>query len=135
MHCRSKPEMPSVPVRSGRVAVLLSAALLLVPSWVGAQSDDYLRAIEQETQKLDGDSGGDPATPPTADAQRRTGRGFSPGLSMERFGEELAERYIGSSVFYRKLSRRYREEVYAEYLDGASIDEVRELIMGLYLRR
>ena len=118
----------------GRLLLLLLPLLLAEPVAAASQLD-YLKQLEQEATKIDAQGGGEATGGAAAVEQRRTGRGFSAGLTMEAFGTELGERYRGSAIFYGKLSRRYQEQVYAEYLDGASIDEVRALITELYLRR
>jgi hypothetical protein len=64
-----------------------------------------------------------------------SGTGLAPGLSMDAFEQLLADKYAGSSVFYRKLSLRQQEEIYDAYLSGMSIKEIRKKIVQRYLNR
>ena len=107
-----------------------------------AAEEDYLKAIEMETEKVErkaeGDAG-DGSQPSgmrdSVDPRIGGGDGFSSGLSLEEFEAELSEKYTGGAVFYKKLPRRNQEEVYQEYANGASYDQVRKKIMDRYLGR
>ncbi len=103
-----------------RALVPIVASLL--PSIGQAQS--YLDAIELEVRKLDGDAAEESATrtPKTGEGQAR-----------EDFERELEARYRGSYLFYKKLPSKSQEEVYQEYVAGASIDAVRKTIMNRFL--
>jgi hypothetical protein len=102
---------------------------------LASEEDDYLKAIEQETNKLGARAGADSNGGREATSAHRAGEGFSSGLSVEGFSDELQEKYTGSAVFYRKLDPRGQEEIYQEYLDGASIAEIRKKIMDRFLKR
>jgi len=96
-----------------------------------AEDDEYLKAIEMETLKLerkagDGEDGG-------AAHRRGGGDGFSVGLTIDGFENELQAKYTGSAVFYKKLPRRIQEEIYQEYVNGASYTQLRKKIMDRYL--
>ena len=107
-------------------------------SLLAADADDYLKAIEMETEKVERktiDADTEASSLSTGNAAAPAGEGFSTGLSMDGFGQELADKYTGTARFYEKLPRRTQEEVYQEYLQGASISEVRAKIMNRYLHR
>jgi hypothetical protein len=104
--------------------------LLAGPAW-GAGKDDYLSEIEAESEKINRGGVGEG----TAPAAASTGEGFSAGLSSEAFAEELKARYSGTHAFFAKLPPEIQTEVYRDYLDGASYEEVREKIMKRFLHR
>jgi hypothetical protein len=121
---------------------LLALVFMGLSTAVDASDEDYLTAIEMETEKV-GVGGAAPAATgsvkkPHISPKKEPepdGRGLDAGLSIEKFEKELAERYTGSSVFYRKLSRPDQEAVYAQYKDGAPLAEVRQKIMDRFLKR
>lgn len=86
----------------------------------GAEEDDYLSALKAEASKV-----GVPAT----------GGSAGDRLSRESFENELKDRYAGSAVFYSKLDAANQEEIYQEYLSGATISELRKKIMDRFLHR
>ena len=111
-------------------------------SALASNEDEYLKAIQVETEKVERSalSAADAESGPgaqwsTGSKEDLTGMGFSNGLSEQGFDLELAEKYTGSAVFYRKLSRRNQEEIYEYYQQGASIDEVRKKIVNRFLNR
>jgi len=126
--------------------LLIAALLLVLSAQVNAvEDDDFLRAIEMEAEKV-GQARQPvphpqqdnvlPASPVAALAEKATsGTGLAPGLSMDAFEQLLADKYAGSSVFYRKLSLRQQEEIYDAYLSGMSIKEIRKKIVQRYLNR
>jgi hypothetical protein len=117
--------------------------------WVGtvnsvtvsaAGEDDYLKAIEMETEKVERKSANMELSSlqeaaPTERPRGPAGEGFSSELTLAEFEQELADKYTGTARFYQKLPRRTQEEVYQEYLKGASISEVRTKIMNRFLHR
>ncbi|MES9960668.1 MAG: hypothetical protein ABW089_09545 [Sedimenticola sp.] len=112
---------------------------LLIVSFVtpvtlsAAEDDDYLKAIEMETDKVERKQSAEDAGPETVNGGG--GAGFSRGLSIEDFAQELKEKYTGSSVFYKKLPRRTQEEIYQDYFKGSSYEQVQKKIMNRYLGR
>ena len=124
------------------VCRMLTLVFMGLSTAVDASDEDYLTAIEMETEKV-GVGGAAPAAgesvkKPRVAPKKETepdGRGLDAGLSIEKFEKELAERYTGSSVFYRKLARPDQEAVYAQYKDGAPLAEVRQKIMDRFLKR
>ena len=126
-----------------RFYLFLLIAVFVTPfSVYAAGDDDYLKAIEMETEKVERkaeDDDGNGSQPSgmrdSVDPRIGGGDGFSSGLSLEEFEAELSEKYTGGAVFYKKLPRRNQEEVYQEYANGASYDQVRKKIMDRYLGR
>lgn len=112
------------------------AASLAVGSAQGA--DDYLSELDAEVQKveahtIDGESGVDSLeAPPGTGVQTNGGR---EGVSRESFELLLRKRYLGTYGFYKKLPERSRQEIYIEYQQGASMDEVRKKIVDRLLQR
>jgi hypothetical protein len=111
--------------RAARMCRGILPALLLAAPLAG-YPQSYLDAIQVEAEKLDGGSAGDseaaPAASGAADDQHRAG-----------FEEELQGRYSGTYLFYKKLPAKSQEEVYLDYQQGASIEEVRKTIMNRFL--
>jgi hypothetical protein len=100
-----------------------------------AADDDYLKAIEVESGKLesrqqDVDSGETQATPaPQTDAGSAT-------LDVrDKFEKILDEKYHGSYVFYQKLPERSRQEIVNEYEQGTPFEEIRKKIIDRFLQR
>lgn len=94
-----------------------------------AEEDPYLSAISQEAKKVDAED------QPTLAKPGSPGAGDEEGLSLKAFEEDLKTRHKGSYTFYQKLPLRSREEIFQEYRDGASIDELRQTIMQRFLQR
>ncbi|MCU7852552.1 MAG: hypothetical protein KZQ80_10100 [Candidatus Thiodiazotropha sp. (ex Monitilora ramsayi)] len=107
--------------------IFMSTAIL--PMNVVAEEDPYLSAISSEASKVDST---EQPTLDTPDVQPTKDDG---GLDLQAFEEDLKASYQGSYTFYQKLPRRTREEVFQVYSDGASIDEVRKMIMDRFLHQ
>jgi hypothetical protein len=96
---------------------------------VFAEEDPYLSAISQEAKKVvvpsqpDSAEPGESATPLVGE------------LDLRAFEEDLKARYKGSYTFYTKLPRRTQDEIFLEYRDGASMDEIRKKIMDRFLHQ
>jgi hypothetical protein len=107
----------------------LWAFLLVALSCAGAwaEEDPYLSILSQEAKKVDGMS---QSTPNGSEGPAVQEYG---GLSTQAFEEDLRERYKGSYIFYQKLPTRTKEEIFQEYRDGASFDEIRQKIMDRFL--
>ena len=96
-----------------------------------AADDDYLKSLEAESTKIRSDPG---ATAPGADA------GSSQGLSLTdaqraEFEAYLEEKQKGTFAFYRKLPERSREEVFKSFVDGASMDDIRRMVIDRKMNR
>lgn len=94
-----------------------------------AEDDPYLSAISQEAKKVEAEA------QPTLVEPGESGTQTDGGLNLQAFEEDLKAQYKGSYTFYRKLPRRTREEIFLEYRDGASIDEIRKKIMDRFLHQ
>jgi hypothetical protein len=94
-----------------------------------AEEDPYLSAISSEASKVEA------SEQPTLDTTGNEADEEAGGIDMQAFEEELKTSYQGSYTFYQKLPRRTREEVFQVYSDGASIEEVRDMIMQRFLNR
>jgi hypothetical protein len=109
--------------------LLLSAPALLA---------DYLSDLDAEVKKvearqIDGESGTStveaPAELSTDDGEPRQ------GATRDAFEVLLKENYLGTFGFYKKLPERSRQEIYADYRDGAPMSEVRKKIIDRLLQR
>jgi hypothetical protein len=110
----------------GPMALLLMATASFSAT---AEEDPYLSALSKEAQKVEVE---DQTTQSESDEAAVSEDG---NLDMQMFEEDLKARYKGSYTFYQKLPRRTREEVFVEYRDGASIDEIRKKIMDRFLHQ
>jgi hypothetical protein len=109
---------------------LLALMLMTIASFAAsAEEDPYLSAISQEVQKLENES------QPTLSQPGEAAASEDGSLDLRAFEEDLRARYKGSYTFYQKLPRRTREEVFIEYRDGASIDDIRKKIMDRFLHQ
>jgi len=109
---------------------LRHVVLLCLPISMGAMAaeDPYLSAISLEAKKVDA------AAQPTLDSPESEPASDG-GLDLQSFEGDLKARYKGSYTFYVKLPQRSREEIFQEYRDGASIDEIRKKIMDRFLHQ
>lgn len=83
-----------------------------------AHGDAYLEAIEQAAIRAGQQQAGKPEEP---------GSGSEDPQAM--FEQYLKQRYQGSYLFYKRLPARSQKEVFHEFENGASIDDVRKTIM------
>ena len=115
----------------GAISGFVKGLLLMLAMSGGllAEEDPYLSAISQEASKVEAE------TQPTLSEPTETPGQTEDGLSLQAFEEDLKTRHKGSYTFYQKLPRRSREEVFQEYRNGASIDELRKTIMERFLHR
>lgn len=104
--------------------------MLFMSGGLLAEEDPYLSAISQEADKVEADS-----QTTLSEPGETSGQTEEDGLSLQAFEEDLKTRHKGSYTFYQKLPRRSREEVFQEYRNGASIDELRKTIMDRFLHR
>ena len=107
-------------------AVLLTVACC---GGVLAEEDPYLSTLSQEAKKVDA------ANQPTLSETGESPAPAEGGLSVQAFEEDLRAQYMGSYTFYLKLPRRTKEEIFLEYSNGASIDEIRQKIMDRFLHQ
>lgn len=102
---------------------------VIMPLGLVAEEDPYLSAISSEASKVEA------TEQPTLDTSGEQPKKEEGGIALQAFEEELKTSYQGSYTFYQKLPRRTREEVFQVYSSGASIDEVRKMIMDRFLHR
>ena len=98
-----------------------------------AAEDSYLKLLDQEVTKVEA------APTDTADdgvvsaAKAGPAQLAQPALSQKKFEALLRQQQAGTYSFYRRLPERSREEIFADFSDGASIDILREKIVERYL--
>jgi len=114
--------------RFGRpLGAIVLAVVCTAGGW--AADDDYLSAISREAEKVEADA------QPTLTESGEAAPSTDGGLNLQAFEDDLKTRYKGSYTFYQKLPKRTREEVFLEYRDGASMDEIRKKIMDRFLHQ
>jgi hypothetical protein len=70
----------------------------------------------------------------------RQSAGYGVGGSAENrdfdaMESQLKEQYRGSYLFLKKLPRQSQEEIFSDYQNGASIDDIRKKIMKIFLHK
>jgi len=106
-----------------RVVLVFS---LFLPLVAPAADDEYLKLLQAEAQKL--------STPEPGEAlQTRADTDATNDIGS--FEEELKNHYRGSYLFYEKLSRNSQEEIFLDYKNGSTIDDIRKKIMNRFLRQ
>lgn len=116
-------------VRALRRIAAIAVVMSLCPAF--AADDNYLRAVEREAGKLG-------AAPPQYLADEGTAgleADRQPALSRDRFEATLRDRYVGTYQLYGKLPDRSRQEVFADFQRGATIEEVRRKIVDRLLQQ
>ena len=122
---------------------MLLAMLLPAVGAVQAQSDsDYLKTIEGEASGLTVDQKTTSQnTPQTRQNATRLFKNefednlggarvdLTPGLSHEQFEHVLKNNYIGSYLFYKRLSDEKKAQVYRFYQSTPDPSEVRKKIL------
>ncbi len=105
---------------------LVSVWLATATSVKAAAEDDYLKMLEVEAKKVEAPA----SAPASPDAD-----GLGAQTDIGVFENELKRHYPGTHAFYRKLPRRTQEEIYEEYSQGASIEDIRDKIYDRYLNK
>ena len=133
-----------------RLNIALLFLLMIFSSSVFAQSgSDYLKALEGEAENLSLDKGTkagggnfNPQIPQAAETKPEWDPGESgairalqPGLSIAHFAEVLKNNYIGSYIFYKRLSNESKQEVYNYYLETPDSEKVRDKIIQVSKQR
>lgn len=115
--------LPSI-VATGLLAVLLSWGPL------SQAKDSYLDSIDAEADDLTVDSA---VSLDASDAQHGAEpKGIPDDLDLSGFEDLLRSRYIGSYMFYNKLSDGDRSAVYDEYMSSKNIELIRKKIISLF---
>lgn len=107
-----------------RLSFVLGLLVSLAVSAAAADDDAYLRMIQSEASKVQTPGDQVPDSTVTAGTE----------VDLELFEQELERNYRGSYLFYKKLPERSRVEIFMEYRQGASIEDIRGKIMNRYLR-
>lgn len=96
----------------------------------GHAADAYLDQLEAEASDLTFDS----AVPLEGSnlPVEPEDSGVPPDLDMPGFEDLLRSRYIGSFMFYNKLSDGDKTTVYDEYLSSKDIELIRKKIISLF---
>lgn len=92
-----------------------------------AAEDDFLSAIEAESEKVDARQ--------ETDKKKTTGSAEVDEASRDEFEKILAEKYQGSFKFYSKLPERSRQEIVQEYERGTSFVKLRKKIIDRFMQR
>lgn len=95
--------------------VRLAICFVALGAWgaVPAHADSYLDQLNAELERVEKI---DSSTTSAAKEERvRAGEGFSDGLSMEDFAQEMRTRHPGGNVLYIRLTRMEKVRVYEEY--------------------
>ena len=106
---------------SGTILVIL-ALTIAVPT---AADDAYIDAVKGEAGKIEGGGGGSAAS-----AGGDTTLAADPKVAA--FERDLDKQYRGTFLFYQRLPARSREEIYKAHAGGASIEEVRRMVMDRF---
>jgi hypothetical protein len=114
----------------GRLHAACLPALLAGSVAVAATDDDYLKLLDEEVTKVDGeaiDGGVDPAAERTGQVGKRT------SASRQHFEGLLREQHVGTYSFYRRLPERSRQEIFLDYRAGLPMDQLRDKVVERFL--
>ena len=126
--------------RRRKISIWLSRTLVVglivavLPS-APAADDAYLRLLDEEVTKVNRsptDTGVDDIGSSADPVPERTAQ---PGPSREKFESLLKRKHVGTYSFYRRLPERTREEIFVDFTNGASLEDLREKIVDRYLQR
>lgn len=118
---------------------ILAALMLTATGMVGAQSgDDYLSQLDAEVQKvevrqIDGAAGTNEVVAPSALGSPVSVSGGK--LPRNEFDDMLRVEHKGIFTFYKLLPERSKQEVYSEYVRGASTQELRTKTLDRFKQR
>jgi len=114
--------------------VIIGSAFVTCPSVEGASDEEFLKLIEEEPAKIGSGMVGDTPTEGAPGGMvRPPGAGFQAGMTPEQFAQTLHSQYYGSYVFFDKLPPETREEIYRDYLNGSSVEQVRAKITERFM--
>jgi len=114
--------------------------LLLMNNAYSQVNSDYLKSLDSEASglSLDSETKGSPKERLSktiklfsegGEAQGGAISDLFPGLSQQQFEMVLKNNYIGSFLFYKRLSKEKKEEVYGFYQNNPDPVKVREKIL------
>lgn len=121
-------------LRKGFAQIIFFIALSLAAGNALAQaSDEYLKSLqgEAETVTLDEQTQVRPNDSVISGVSSEGGGAgeLVDGLSIEQFESVLQKNYIGSYLFYKRLSDNQKKEVFTSYQENPSPDSVRNIIL------
>lgn len=124
--------------RYNRVTVAMFLAVSAGGVFAQAAPDEYESLLDAEVQKvearqIDGAAGKNDVTTPAALGGSAPVVGDK--LPRTDFDNMLKSQHKGIFTFYKHLPERSRQEVYAEYLGGASIPELRTKTLDRFKQR
>ena len=122
--------------RDQRLCQLLVFVLYLsVSGTVFGADDDYLKALEAESSKLEPgklDAG-------QGEQNEVAGQQMDSDIEMSdvrvKFEQILSEKYHGSYTFYSKLPERSRQEIVKDYQQGKPFVQIRKIIIDRFMQR
>lgn len=124
---------------SARARIIAGAGLvaIMTAQTVYAQ-DDYMSLLDAEVQKvearqIDGAAGANDVVSPGSVPIAAPVSGDK--LPRDQFDQMLKDEHKGIYTFYKHLPERSRQEVYSEYLSGASTQEIREKTLDRFKQR
>ena len=117
--------------RNSRIPLLFVLACAFSTSGFTAD-DDYLKSLEAESSKIKTAPG---SAQPAVDGGDNAQDDTLTDAQRAEFESYLEEHQKGTFAFYRKLPERSREEVFKSFVDGASMDEIRRLVIDRKMNR
>jgi hypothetical protein len=102
-------------------------------------NSDYLKALEGEAEGVTLDKGTEAQAAQSKISNAVAGPDQVPGslingLTMEQFEKVLQRNYIGSYLFYKRLSSGQKAKVFASYQENPNPDSVRNKILQVSKR-
>jgi hypothetical protein len=125
----------SIGLRKGNMRLGVFFIFWFVTSSVTAQSNaDYLKSLQGEAESITLDKETELKTTRSKVSSTVAGPDEAPnslisGLSVEQFEKVLQKNYIGSYLFYKRLSNSQKGEVYSFYQGNPDPDAVRDKIL------
>ncbi len=113
-----------------KLATLCVGAFVLVAGQCFALTEEeYLKYIDAEASKLS------EPTQPVVQQSVTKDSGETAKLSMAEFEALLKKKQRGTFSFYNSLIESDKAEVYKTYLSGASMQEIRRLVINRKMHR
>ncbi len=100
----------------------------MLAGFVHADEDEYLRSLEAEAEKI---GSMEPVETGSAETEDAT------AIDAQRnvFESYLKSKHRGTYAFYRKLPDRSKEEIFKAFVDGASMKDIRHMVIDRKLNR
>jgi hypothetical protein len=122
-------------MRKGSVYLGVFFVFWFIAGSVVAQSNaDYLKSLQGEAESITLDKATESNTARSKISEPVADPGEVPsslisGLSVEQFEKVLQKNYIGSYLFYKRLSNSQKGEIYSFYQGNPDPDAVRDEIL------